>query len=118
MLPGEQARAKVLELESALKHFKEAHHMVSMVQLIDESAILDSTEYFESVNRMGTALIQFDVRLKSVEFKLQEKLVFNPKTPSVMLVLLVQLESLSLNLSLVLVFLSRNGLKCKTDSFW
>lgn len=74
MLPGEQARAKVLEHESALKHFKDAHHMVSMVQLIDESAILDSTEYFESVNRMGTALIQFDVRLKSVEFKLQEKL--------------------------------------------
>lgn len=37
----EQVRAKVLELESALKHFKEAHDIYH-VQLIDERTIQDS----------------------------------------------------------------------------
>ena len=70
----DQVRAKVLELELALKTFNEAHDKYH-AELIDDSAIQDSIEYFESVKRMGTALIQtFDVWLKSVEFKLQEEL--------------------------------------------
>ena len=70
----DQVRAKVLELELALKNFNEAHDKYH-AELIDDGAIQDSIEYFESVKRMGTALIQtFDVWLKSVEFKLQEEL--------------------------------------------
>ena len=70
----DQVRAKVLELELALKKFNEAHDKYH-AELIDDSAIQNSIEYFESVKRMGTALIQtFDVWLKSVEFKLQEEL--------------------------------------------
>lgn len=37
----EQVRARVLELESSLKHFKEAHDIYH-VQLIDERTIQDS----------------------------------------------------------------------------
>ena len=70
----DQVRAKVLEQELALKNFNEAHDKYH-AELIDDSAIQDSIEYFESVKRMGTALIQtFNVWLKSVEFKLQEEL--------------------------------------------
>ena len=70
----DQVRAKVAELELALRNFKEAHDKYH-VELIDATAVQESIEYFESVKRMGTALIQtFDVWLQSVEFKLQEKL--------------------------------------------
>lgn len=69
----DQVRAKVLELEIALRNFNEAHKYHA--ELIDDNAIQESVEYFESVKRMGTALIQtFDAWLKSVEFKLQEEL--------------------------------------------
>ena len=69
----DQVREKVLELELALRNFNEAHKYDA--ELIDDSAIQESVEYFESVKRMGTALIQtFDAWLKSVEFKLQEEL--------------------------------------------
>ena len=70
----DQVRVKVAELELALRNFKEAHDKYH-VELIDATAVQESIEYFESVKRMGTALIQtFDVWLQSVEFKLQEKL--------------------------------------------
>ena len=53
----EQVRAKVLELELALRNFNEAHDKYH-AELIDDNAIQESVEYFESVKRMGTALIQ------------------------------------------------------------
>ena len=70
----DQVRAKFLELELAMTNFNEAHDKYH-VELIDESAIWDSTEYFESVKRVGTTVFQsFDAWLQSAEFKLQEEL--------------------------------------------
>ena len=70
----EQVRSKVIELESALRNFYEAHDKYHAV-LIDDNDIQDSIEYFESVKHVGTALIQtFDVWFKSVQSKLQEEL--------------------------------------------
>ena len=44
----DQVRAKFLELELAMSNFNEAHDKYH-AELIDESAIRDSIEYFESV---------------------------------------------------------------------
>lgn len=55
------------------RNFDEAH--VKYHELIDDSAIQESTEYFESVKRTGNALVKkFDAWLQSVKFKLQEEL--------------------------------------------
>ena len=70
----EQVRSKVLELESALRNFYEAHDKYHAV-LIDDNDIQESIEYCETVKHAGTAVIQtFDVWFKSVESKLQEEL--------------------------------------------
>ena len=67
----DQVRAKFLELELAMRNFNEAHDKYH-AELIDESAIRDSTEYFESVKRVGTSVFKsFDAWLQSAEFKLQ-----------------------------------------------
>lgn len=56
------------------RNFDEAH-VKYHVELIDDSAIQESTEYFESVKRTGNALVKkFDAWLQSVEFRLQEEL--------------------------------------------
>ena len=103
----DQVRAKVLELELALRNFYEAHDKYHAV-LTDDSDIEVSIEYFRSVKHMGTAVIKaFDTWLKSVELKFQDELDL-VKILSVILVLLIQmflwlLEGLSLNLSVVRV---------------
>ena len=70
----DQVRAKFLELELAMTNFNEAHYKYH-AELIDESAIQDSIEYFESVRRVGTSVFKsFDAWLQSAEFKLQGEL--------------------------------------------
>ena len=70
----DQVRAKFLELELAMRNFNEAHDKYH-AELIDESAIRDSIEYFESVKREGTSVFKsFDAWLQSAEFKLQGEL--------------------------------------------
>ena len=51
-----------------MRNFKEAHDKYH-AELIDESAIQDSIEYFESVKCVGTSM-SFDAWLQSAEFKL------------------------------------------------
>ena len=83
----DQVRAKFLELELAMRNFNEAHkypaelinfneaHDKYHAELIDESAIRDSIEYFESMKRVGTSVFKsFDAWLQSAEFKLQGEL--------------------------------------------
>ena len=50
-------RAKFLELELAIRNFNEAHDKYH-AELIDESAIQESIEYFESVKRVGTSVFK------------------------------------------------------------
>ena len=70
----DQVRAKFLELELAMSNFNEAHDKYH-TELIDESAIRDSIEYFESVKRVGTSVFKsFDAWLQSAEFKLHGEL--------------------------------------------
>ena len=57
-------RAKFLELELAIRNFNEAHDKYH-AELIDESAIQESIEYFESVKRVGTSVFKsFDAWLQ------------------------------------------------------
>ena len=68
----DQVRVKFLESELAMGNFNKAHDKYH-AELIDESAIRDSIEYFESLKRVGTTVFQsFDAWLQSAEFKLQE----------------------------------------------
>ena len=70
----DQVRAKLLDLELALRNFNEAHDKYH-AELTDESAIRDSIECFESMRHIGTAVFQsFDTCLRSAQSKLQEKL--------------------------------------------
>ena len=60
----DQVRAKLLELELAMRNFNEAHDKYH-TELIDESAIRDSIEYFESVKHVGTSMFKsFDAWLQ------------------------------------------------------
>ena len=53
----DQVRAKFLELELAMRNFNDAHDKCH-AELIHESAIQNSTEYFESVKCVGTTVFQ------------------------------------------------------------
>ena len=70
----DQVRAKFLELELAMRNFNEAHDRYH-AEFIDESAIRDLIDYFESVKRAGTSVFKsFDVWLQSAQFKLEGEL--------------------------------------------
>ena len=70
----EQVRKKMLELESSLRDSNCAHNKYH-VELVNETDILDSNEYFASVHHMVLVTIgQMDQWLQSAQSRIEDEL--------------------------------------------
>ena len=70
----EQVRKKMLELESSLRDFNCAHNKYH-VELVNETDILDSNEYFASVQHIVSVTIgQMDQWLQSAQSRIEDEL--------------------------------------------
>ena len=71
---AEQVRKKMLELESSLRDFNFAHNKYH-AELMNEADILDSNEYFASVQRMVSETIgEMDQWLQSAQSRIENEL--------------------------------------------
>ena len=70
----QQARKKMLELESSLRDFNCAHNKYH-AELVNETNILDSNEYFASVQRVVSETVgELDQWLQSAQSRIEDEL--------------------------------------------